>query len=121
MHLKKTALISLITYLLLTKTAFAQSPGPAGVIQLQELFKRVINLSVGLAFIILTVILLLAGIKFITSGGEPKALASASQAITWALLGILWLILAWLILQLIGVFTGVDVLNFCIGFKPFCP
>lgn len=91
-------------------------PGPAGIKQLQELFTRIINLSVPLAFIALTVMLVYAGIKFITSGGEPKSLQSASGTITWALLGILFLVLAWLILNLIQAFTGVQVTQFCLGF-----
>lgn len=94
-------------------------PGPAGLTQLQELFARIINLSVGLSFIALTGVLLYAGIRFLTSGGEPNNIKAASQAVTWGLLGILFLVLAWLILKLIEVFTGVPVTKFCLGFS--CP
>lgn len=102
-------------------TAPVLGPNPAGVTQLQQLIQRAINLSVGLAFIILTLMLVWAGIRYLTSGGEAKALSSASGTITWALLGMLFLILAWLILRLIYAFTGVNVTHFCIGFAPFCP
>lgn len=89
---------------------------PAGVSQLQNLFERIIQLVVGGAFIVLVVVLIMAGIKFLTSGGEPKAIQSASMTVTWALLGILFLGLAWLILRLIEAFTGVPVTKFCLGF-----
>lgn len=89
---------------------------PAGVLQLQDLVQRIINLSIEAAFIILTIMLVVAGIKFLTSGGEPKAISSASGTITWALLGMLFLAIGWLILLLIKAFTGVDVTHFCLGF-----
>lgn len=92
------------------------NPGPAGLIQFQELIQRIINLSVGAAFLALTVMLVIAAIKFLTSGGEPKPLQSATQTVTWALLGILFLAIAWLILKLIEAFTGVQVTKFCLGF-----
>jgi len=91
--------------------------GPAGVKQLQEIVLRIINLSVPLAFIVLTIMLFIAGIKFITSGGEAKPLQSAGQTVTFALLGILFLVLTGLILRLIEAFTGVPIFSqFCIGF-----
>ena len=89
---------------------------PAGVTQLEELFKRIVQISVGLAFVALVVVLVMAGIKFLTSGGEPKALQGASQTVTWALLGMLFLVIAWLVLLLIKEFTGIDVTKFCISF-----
>lgn len=89
----------------------------AGVVQLQQLIIRIIGISVALAFIILTVVLVYAGIRFITSGGDPKSINAASQAITWGLLGLLFLVLAWLILRLVEAFTGVPVSSyFCLGF-----
>ncbi len=91
-------------------------PEPAGLADLQGLVKRIIQLSVGAAFIALVVVLTIAGIKFLTSGGEAKPIQSASQAVTWALLGMLFLVIAWLVLQLIHAFTGIDVTKFCIGF-----
>lgn len=100
------------------------NPGPAGPQQLLELVQRLISLSVSLAFLVLTIMLFWGGLKYLTSGGEPKSLGQAAQTITWALLGILFLVLAWLILQLIENFTGVKVTQFCIGFKPLptaCP
>ncbi|MDO8498585.1 MAG: pilin [bacterium] len=91
----------------------AQVPG---VLQLQEIIQRVISLMTGLAFLALTVMLVVGGIKYLTSGGEPKAISSASNTLTWALLGMLFLALAWIILRLIEAFTGVPVTQFCIGF-----
>jgi hypothetical protein len=93
---------------------------PAGVTELENLFSRIISLSVAASGIALLVILTIAGFKFLTSGGEPKAIQSASQTVTWALLGMLFLIIAWLILQLIESFTGVHVTTFCIELSG-CP
>lgn len=87
-------------------------PGAAGVPQIEYLFSRIICLSVPGAFIALLVVLVISGIKFITSGGEAKAITASSQGITWGLLGILLLALAWLIIQLIAAFTGKDELKF---------
>lgn len=89
----------------------------AGVLQVQELLSRIINISVGVGFMALTVWLVWAAVKlFITSGGDPKALAQAWQAVTWAFTGILFLALGWLVLVLIETFSGVKVTGFCIGF-----
>ncbi len=91
---------------------------PAGLTDIQDLFKQILNVSVGLSFIALVVMLTWAGIRFLTSGGEPNAIKSASQTVTWALLGMLFLVIAWLVLQLIGAFTGVNVTVFDI--KTLC-
>jgi hypothetical protein len=87
-------------------------PGPAGVEQAQQLMTRIINLSVGAAFIAVTVVLVWAGIKYITSGGEQKSILQAHNTVTWAFLGLVFMALAWLVLKLIAAFTGVDVTQF---------
>lgn len=83
-------------------------PDAAGLTQIEAVFSRVISLFVGGAFVALFVVLVWAGIKFLTSGGDPKALEAARNTVTWALLGILFLAIAWLILQLIAAFTGIE-------------
>lgn len=83
-----------------------------GLPQLQQLFLRLINLMVPLAFIVLTIMLIVGGVRYLVSGGDSKATQVAGQTITWALLGILFLALAWVVLLLIKAFTGVDVTNF---------
>ena len=99
----------------------------AGLDQIELIFKNVISVVVGLAFVAMFVLLVWAGIKYLTSGGEPKAVQSAHQIVTWALLGIIFMAIAWLVLQLIHVFTGIDVTTFnvkalCGDIKtlPFC-
>ncbi len=89
---------------------------PAGVLQLQQLITRIINLAAALAFLALLVMFIYAGFKYLTSNGDPKALQSAHQTVIWAVLGVIFLVLAWLILKLIEAFTGVQVTQFCIGF-----
>ncbi|OGE26817.1 hypothetical protein A3H85_01290 [Candidatus Daviesbacteria bacterium RIFCSPLOWO2_02_FULL_40_8] len=95
-------------------------PPPSGIVQLQDLLTRVISLSVGLAFVALLIMLVVGGIRMILSGGDAKGLQGAQQTLTWAVVGMILLVLAWLVLKLISSFTGVDVTQFCIGFAPNC-
>lgn len=101
-----------------TKYVAKYGPCPAGLTDIEQVFTNVISVIVGLGFVALLVLLILAGFKYLTSGGEQKALQSAHQTVTWALLGILFLAVAWLILQLIKSFTGIDVTVFDI--KSLC-
>lgn len=87
----------------------------AGLEDIRKLVERLISVSVGGAFIAMFVLLVWAGIKYLTSGGEPKQIQAAHQIVTWALIGILFMAIAWLILQLIEVITGVKVTVFDIG------
>lgn len=92
-------------------------PGPAGVQDLQRILERLPNVGVALAFIALTGVLVWAGIKFLTSGGDAKQVQSAYDIVTWAVLGVFFLAVAWLVLLLIENFTGVEITKFCIGFN----
>lgn len=91
---------------------------PAGLDQLEAVVGQIISVIVGLGFIASLVMLVWAGFKYLTSGGEPKAVQQAHFTLTWALLGILFLAIAWLILLLIQTFTGVEVTSFNI--KTLC-
>lgn len=100
-------------------------PCEAGLTQLEQVFSRVVSVAVGLGFMILLVMIIWAGFKYLMSGGEPKAVAAAHQTVTWAILGVIFMALAWLMLQLIKAFTGIDVTFFdirqlCEGTK-WCP
>lgn len=88
------------------------NPPPAGLTQIEDTFRNVISVIVGLGFIALLVMLLLAGFKYLMSGGEQKNIQQAHQTVTWALLGIVFMAVAWIVLQLIKALTGVDVTTF---------
>lgn len=123
-------LLTLVTcYLLLATFAgpvYAQAcpatgcPAP-GLAQVQQLITRLINISVTVSFMALTVWLVWSALKFfITSGGDPKALSHAWSSVTWAFMGIFFLILAWLVIRLIAEVTGAPVDQYCLGFPPYC-
>ena len=95
-------------------------PDPAGLEEIEQIVGNVISVIVGLGFMASLVLIIMAGFKYLTSGGEPKAIQSAHHTFTWALLGIFFMIIAWLILQLIFSFTGIDVTVFNIKIKSLC-
>jgi hypothetical protein len=57
------------------------------------------------------VLIILSGIRFIISGGEAKAVETAKKAMTYAILGLLLVFMAFLILNVIAYVTNVACLS----------
>lgn len=55
---------------------------------------------------------IMAGIKLVSAGADPKAYASALSTFQWAIIGLILLSGAWLILVLIERLTGASVTQF---------
>jgi len=84
----------------------------ATISNLSCLFGKVVSYALGLAAIVLFVLLIMSGFKFITSGGDPKALEGAKKTLTYAIIGLIVILVSYLILVLIQTITGVNVTNF---------
>ena len=93
-------------------------PLPAGLNEIEQVVGNVISVILGLGFIAMLVMLVWSGFKYLISGGEAKAIQAARQTFTWALLGLVFMAIAWLVLQLIASFTGLKITTFDI--KTLC-
>ncbi len=61
------------------------------------------------------VMLIVAGFRFLLSGGNSKGKETARNSLTFAVIGIVVALSAYIILRLIASFTGIDeILNFAI-------
>jgi len=83
----------------------------------ENVFENVVTIILGLAGIVLFIMLIVGGFRYITSGGDPKSVEAARKTLTSAIGGIVLIALAFLILKFIEVFTGVPVTEFKI-FQP---
>lgn len=81
---------------------------------LQDVFQNVVGAVIGFAGICLFVLLLVGGVKYITSGGDPKNTEGAQKTITYAIGGLVTLLLSYFVLVLIREITGVNVLDFSV-------
>lgn len=80
--------------------------------QLKDVFQNLVSSLLGLGGIILFIILIIGGFKFITSGGDPKAVEGAKNTLTYSIIGLIVLLLAYVALLLIQRITGVNVTEF---------
>lgn len=85
---------------------------PASFLDLETVFGNVVKSALALAGVVLFVLLIVGGLKYITSGGDPKAAEGAQKTITYAIGGLIIILLSYLILVLIYKITGVDVTQF---------
>lgn len=71
----------------------------------------VVVLMVGAAIGVLFMIIL-GGIKYSLSGGDPKKVSSARGTITWAVVGVTIVFLAFVVLRVLAAITGnTDIIN----------
>lgn len=87
---------------------------PAQLSQLGDVFGNVVTSLLALGGIVLFLMLLTGGFKYLTSGGDPKATETAQKTLTYAIGGMILLAGSYLILRIISDFTGADVTNFVI-------
>lgn len=80
---------------------------PVPLSALNGKFTNIVGVSLGFAGIGLFIMILVGGFKFITSGGDPKAAGAAKQTLTFAIVGMVLIACSYLIIKIIGQFTGV--------------
>lgn len=80
-------------------------------LQFSELVSAGIQLVLIISAIVFFFILVLGGIKWITSGGDKGQTEAARNQITAALVGLVIVFAAWAIIQLIETFFGVSILG----------
>jgi len=73
-----------------------------------------ISLVIILVAIVFFFILIIGGLKWITSGGDEKKVGLARAQITNALIGLVIVFAAWAIMSLIGTFFGISLTNLTI-------
>lgn len=79
---------------------------------LSKVFANIVRGALGLAGIVFFILLLIGGFRYITSGGDPKAVEGAQKTLTSAVIGLVVILLSFIILLLIQTITGVNVTNF---------
>lgn len=70
-----------------------------------------ISLVLILVSLVFFFILVIGGLKWITSGGDEKKVAAARAQITNALIGLVIVFAAWAIMKLIGTVFGIEILG----------
>jgi hypothetical protein len=95
--------------------------GVATLRGLEGIFKNIISSLLFIAGIALFIMLVVGGIKFITSGGDPKGLEAAKKTLTYAIGGIVLVAISYLIIFFIEHFTGATVTEFAIFRGPQVP
>lgn len=88
-----------------------QLGGPDGDVatigSLETLFENAINVVIALTGVALFLMFIVGGFSFLFSAGDQKKLDQAKGTLTNAIIGLVVIVSAYLILRIIGVFTGV--------------
>jgi hypothetical protein len=77
---------------------------------LETMFGNIVRFVVAISGVALLIMLLVGGFSFLFSGGDPKKLEQARGTLTNAVIGIVVIVAAYLIIRIIGVFTGTTTL-----------
>ncbi len=85
---------------------------PPQIKDLEGVFTSVVQSAMAFAGIVLFVVLVVGGLKYLTSGGDPKNIDSAQKTITYGLGGLILILLSYMILRFLQTITGVDLTNF---------
>jgi TRAP-type C4-dicarboxylate transport system permease small subunit len=93
---------------MLVKEIQASAP-TANFSDLEGMFSNLIGSLLSLAGIVLFLMLIIGGFKYITSGGNPEAAAGARRTLTYAIVGLIVVASAYLVLVIIQEITGAQV------------
>lgn len=89
-----------------------QTPVPLSAINVT--FSRVVSFAIGFAGVAFFIMFIVGGFNYLTAGGNPQAAEGARKTLTYAIMGLVFIAISYLILVLIKTFTGVDITSFTI-------
>ena len=80
---------------------------------INTLFERMLGITTSIIGTAAFIMLVIGAFRWLISGGDPKALESARNTMTMAIIGIALILVSWFTLVLISQFTGnTDILQF---------
>lgn len=77
-----------------------------GALGINNLLSKIIQLIYAVAGVIFVFMVIISAVQWILSGGDKEAVGKARGRLTWAVIGIVFLALAWVIISIIGNITG---------------
>jgi len=75
------------------------------------IIRAIIQFILVVAFVLAFIMLLIGGIRWITAGGDEKAVGSARNMITAALVGLVIVLVAFALIKLVETFFGVSIIS----------
>ena len=75
------------------------------------LFQNAVNAALIFAGVVALFFILFAGVKFITSGGDAKQVDGARQTLTYAIIGLVIILLSFFVINIIARTTGANCIN----------
>lgn len=82
--------------------------GVAQIACFESIFARIISIVTILAGLVFFIMLLVGGMRYLFSAGNPKTVEAAKGTLTTAFLGLALIVGAYLILRIVAVFTGLN-------------
>lgn len=79
------------------------------------LFENILGVVTILGGFAALMMLIFGGFRYIVAQGDPKAVQAARGTLTWAVVGLVMIIVSWLILVFLSDFLGLPLTKFCLG------
>ncbi len=109
------SLITIFFLFLFSTASFSNAKDFYTFADLNDIFETLITSVAIIGGFLAFLAIIFGGFKYITARGDPKAVSSAQSTLTWAFIGLAFIIIAWLILLFIDNFTNVPVTIFDIN------
>lgn len=93
---------------------------PAKISDLELVFSNIVSVALTGAGIAVLVMFIVGGYGFLMAGGEKEPTQKAQKTLTYAIGGLILVLSAWIILNLLGKFLGVDFSVFKICLDTTC-
>lgn len=81
---------------------------PATIKEVEQVFASVVSVALTAVGLAVLVMLVIGGFKFLTAGGDKEATQKAAKTVTYALAGLVVTLSAWIILNFLGGFLGIN-------------
>jgi uncharacterized BrkB/YihY/UPF0761 family membrane protein len=92
-------------------TAPSGLPQP-GAISIEKIISNTLSLIITAGIVVSVIMIVWAGIQWVTSEGDKQKVAAARARLTWAIIGIIIMLISFFIISVINYLFGIQLLNF---------